>query len=367
MRQPQPISLKQLAYSLCRLASLLILLICVASCTGPTPSPDHTGGKAVNLNGAGATFPYPLYSKWIAEFAKVNPQVRINYQSIGSGGGIQQLKNGTVDFGASDAPLSDKEMQEMPALVIHIPAVAGAVVVAYNLPGIEQGLRLSPEALAGIYLGEINRWNDKKIADLNPQIKLPDLAIAVVHRSDGSGTSYIFTHYLAAVSKPWADKVGAGKAVNWPAGIGGKGNEGVTGAVKQTPGSIGYLELAYARQNKLTFAAIKNQAGSFIEPNLTSTTAAAKGAVKTMEKDVRISIVNSPAKDAYPISGFTYLLVYQNQKDAQKSEALVKFLDWAIHDGQKFAEALLYAPLPPEVVKIDEQALKRINAQKKKP
>lgn len=319
----------------------------------------------MTLNGAGATFPFPLYSKWFAEYAKANPNVRINYQSIGSGGGIQQLRNRTVDFGASDAPLSDEEMGQMPGEVAHIPTVAGAVVVAYNLSGVTKGLRLSPDVLAGIFLGRIERWNARAIASLNPGSRLPNLPVVVVHRSDGSGTTSIFTHYLAAVSPKWADRVGAGKAVDWPTGIGGKGNEGVTGLVKQTPGAVGYLELAYAVQNELPYASIRNRAGQFVAPTVASTTAAAAGAADKMKKDVRVSIANSPVKDAYPIAGFTYILLYKDQPDPAKGKALTQFLVWAIHDGQGFAEPLLYAPLPAEVVEIDMEALRRLRSEGK--
>lgn len=338
------------------------LIMFLAGCAGgPRVAPGGEGaGGVLTLTGAGATFPYPLYSKWFAEYAKKYPQVRINYQSIGSGGGIQQLKAGTVDFGASDAPLSEEEMRQMPAPVIHIPTVAGAVAVAYNLPELKQPLRLSGEALAGIYLGEITRWNDPKLTALNPGANLPGLPIAVVHRSDGSGTTYIFTHYLAAVSKRWAGRAGAGKAVDWPAGIGGKGNEGVTGVVKQTPGAIGYLELAYAVQNRLAYAQLRNQAGRFKAPDINTTTAAATGAVAQMQQDIRVSIVNAPGQDAYPIAGFTYLLVYQQQRDKAKGMALAQFLDWAIHAGQQFAAPLYYAPLPAEVVTLNEAALKAV-------
>jgi len=312
-----------------------------------------------SLTGAGATFPYPLYSKWFDVYGKATG-VRINYQSIGSGGGIQQLKAGTVDFGASDAPLSDEEAKSMSGQVVHVPTVAGAVVVAYTLPGVSKGLRLTPDVVAGIYLGHIKRWNDKRIASLNPGVNLPNLAVAVVHRSDGSGTTYIFTSYLAAVNRAWAVRVGAGKSVDWPIGLGGKGNEGVAGLVKQTPGGIGYVELAYATQNRLPYANIRNRAGRFVEPTLASTTSAAAGAVKAMQKDVRVSIVNASGEDAYPIAGFTYILVYRSQRDQAKGRAMAEFLWWAIHDGQKYAPALLYAPLPEEVMKINERAIKSI-------
>jgi len=283
-------------------AGLLGVLVLASSC----------GQKAVSLNGAGATFPFPLYSKWFDEYGKSNPDVQINYQSIGSGGGIKQLREGTVDFGASDAPLSDEEVKAMPAPVVHLPMVAGAVALAYNLPDVPTGLKLSSEVVAGIFLGEIKKWNDKQIAALNPEVKLPARDITVAHRSDGSGTTYIFTHYLAAVSKTWATKVGAGKSVSWPAGIGGKGNEGVAGVLTKTPGSIGYVELAYADQNGLTVAALKNRAGAFVMPGIDSTTAAAAAAVEAMKKDVRVSIVDSSGGDAYPISGFTYILLYKD-------------------------------------------------------
>jgi phosphate transport system substrate-binding protein len=251
-------------------------------------------------------------------------------------------------------------MKEMPGKVLHLPMVAGAVVIAYNLPGVRKGLKLSGDVVAGIFLGNIKRWNDKRIVALNPGVKLPNLPVAVVHRSDGSGTSYIFTSYLSAVSKDWASKVGAGKSVDWPAGLGGKGNDGVAGIVKQTPGGIGYVELAYAAQNKLPYAHVRNRAGKFVEPTIASTTAAAAGSVKAMRKDVRVSIVNAAGENAYPIAGFTYLLVYQNQKEADAGRALADFLRWAIHDGQKYASPLLYAPLPAEVVAIDEGRIKSI-------
>ena len=338
-------------------SAVLGVAVVVAGCA---KGPGGPASGVVTLTGAGATFPFPLYSKWFDEYSKVNPQVRINYQSIGSGGGIQQLKAGTVDFGASDAPLSDEEQKAMPAPVVHIPTVAGAVVLAYNLPGLRKPLRLSPDVIAGIYLGEIERWNHQRIAAINPGVRLPNTAIAVAHRSDGSGTTYIFTRYLAAISRPWDDRVGAGKSVNWPIGVGGKGNEGVTGLVKQTPGGIGYVELAYAAQSKLPYATVRNAAGNFVEPSIASTTAAAAGAVAAMAKDVRASIANSNAADAYPIAGFTYILIYRDQKDAAKGEALAKFLGWAIRDGQRFAADLLYAPLPKDVVAIDEAALRTL-------
>jgi len=339
---------------------ILAAAVLAAGCGGGKGG--KPSGGVITLTGAGATFPYPLYSKWFDEYGKVSPQVRINYQSIGSGGGIQQLKAGTVDFGASDAPLSGEEQKAMPGQVRQIPTVAGAVAVAYNLPGVKRRLRLDGETLTAIYLGEIKQWNDPRITKLNPGAKLPKLAVAVAHRSDGSGTSYIFTNYLAAVSKTWRDRVGAGKSVNWPVGIGGKGNEGVAGVIKQTPGAIGYVELAYAVQNKLAYAQIRNSAGKFVTPTIASTTAAAQGAVWDMMRvaeatDLRRSFVNSPEKDAYPIAGFTYLLVYRNQTDQAKGKALAQFLHWAIHDGQRFAAPLLYAPLPVGAVEENNRAI----------
>ena len=314
---------------------------------------------AVDLSGAGATFPYPIYSKWFDVYGQ-NTGVHINYQSIGSGGGIKAMQEQTVNFGASDAPLSDAELKAMPAPVVQFPTVAGSVAVAYNLPGVAKGLHLDAEMMAGIYLGEITKWNDSRIAALNPSVKLPDLAITTAHRSDGSGTTYIFTHYMAAISKTWATKVGSGKSVNWPVGVGGKGNDGVAGVVKQTPGAIGYVELAYALENKISYAYLRNKAGRFIEPTIASTTAAAAGSLGAMKKDIRVSIVNASNKDAYPIAGFTYILLYKEQTDAVKGKAVVDFFWWAIHDGQKYAEPLVYAPLPFTVATLDENILKTI-------
>jgi len=346
------------------LVALIALASVAAGCARPAGKPQGPqGASAVSLNGAGASFPYPLYSKWFSDYAKANPGVQISYQSIGSGGGIQQLKARTVDFGASDAPLSDKEAKSMPAPVVHIPTVAGAVAVAYNVPELKQPLKLDGPALAGIYAGEITRWEDPKLAALNPTEKLPDTAITVVHRSDGSGTSYLFASYLAAVSTGWASKVGAGKSVKWPAGIGAKGNEGVTGVVKQTPGAIGYVELAYATQNHLSVAVLKDGAGAFVAPTVSSTTAAAAGAAAAVQKDVRASLINSPAAGAYPIAGFTYLLVYREQSDRKKAEALARFLLWAMTEGQQQAAPLLYAPLPPAVVKMNEAAIHGLTSQ----
>ena len=312
------------------------------------------------INGAGATFPYPLYSKWFAEYAKVDPSVKFNYQSIGSGGGIKQITAQTVDFGASDKFLSDAELKAAPGKLLHIPTVMGAVVVTYNVPGVGKGLKLSSEDVADIYLGKITKWNDPKIANDNPKVKLPNQPIIVVHRSDGSGTTSIFTDYLSSVSPEWAGKVGKGASVKWPIGLGGKGNEGVAGQVKTTQYTIGYVELAYAFENKLPFATLKNKSGNFVEPSIKSTSAAAAGAAKSMPADYRISLVNQPGKDAYPIVGFTWLLVYQDQKDKVIGKKLVEFLNWELKHGQKMADKILYAPLPANVAKMVEKTVKSI-------
>jgi len=315
----------------------------------------------VTLTGAGATFPYPIYSKWF-DMYRESTGVQINYQSIGSGGGIQQLKAGTVDFGASDAPLNDDKLKEMPHPVVHIPMVAGAVVLAYNLPEIQQPLQLTPAALAGIFLGTVKTWNDPAIAAANPGVKLPATAVLAVHRSDGSGTSNIFTSYLSAVSPAWKTKVGANTSVAWPSGVGAKGNEGVTGQVKQTPGSIGYVELAYAKQNSLTVAKLQNSSGAFIEPSLASTTAAIEASAQALAADVRASTVNAAGPDAYPIAALTFILVYQDQTDEAKAKALADFLTWAIHQGQDQVEALQYARLPAPIIQVDEQEIARLTA-----
>jgi len=310
---------------------------------------------ALLINGAGATFPFPLYSKWFAEYNKLHPDLRFNYQSIGSGGGVKQITEKTVDFGASDAPMSDAEMQRA-AGVVHVPTVLGAVAVVYN--GAPAGVKLTPETLADIFLGKITRWNDPKLQAIAGQPKLPDAAITVCHRSDGSGTTAVFTDYLGKISPAWKTSVGVGKAVKWPVGLGGKGNEGVTGSVKSTPGSIGYVELAYANQNKLTMAALENADKQFVTPSIESTSAAAAGV--EMPADFRVSITNARGKGVYPIASFTYVLIYKDQADAAKGKAIGNFLWWAIHDGQKLAGPLDYAPLPKPVVAKVEQALRGI-------
>ncbi len=341
---------KRLRKTICVLS---VLLMCVTS-----------AAIATDLVGVGATFPYPIYSKWFDTYHRITGTA-INYQSLGSGAGIQQLKARTADFGASDAPLSNAELKTMPGAVVHIPTVAGSVVLTYNVAGIGNGLRLTPEIVSGIYLGKINNWNDRAIKAINPRMRFPNKAIVVVHRADGSGTSYIFTNYLSSINGQWKRSVGAGKSVNWPVGLGGKGNEGVTAIVKQTPGAIGYVELAYTVQNHLPAAVLRNRSGQFVKASIESTVAAASDAVAAMKKDVRTVIVNSGGKDAYLIAGFTYILVYRNQTDMAKARTLCRFLNWAIHDGQKMAKSLLYAPLPQKMVKIDEAALRSIKVNGK--
>ena len=319
-------------------------------------------GSSVSLHGAGATFPNPLYQKWLSEYEKVQPGVRIDYQSIGSGGGIKQLKEQTVDFGASDAPMKDEDLKSAPGEILHIPTVLGAVVITYNLAGVNQPLRFSADVIADIFLGKVTKWNDPKIAADNPGINLPANDITVVHRSDGSGTSAVFTDYLSKVSPEWKEKVGSGTSPSWPIGIGGKGNEGVTGQVKNTPNTIGYVELAYAVQNKLPVAHIKNSSGSFVEPSIDSVTAAAAASAAETPEDLRVSITNATGAQAYPIASYTYILVYKDQKDAAKGKALVDFLWWGIHDGENFAKDLQYAPLPDDIVKRAEAKINAITS-----
>ena len=337
---------------------LLAALIAAGGCSGKS---GGGGGQAVTLTGAGATFPYPLYSKWF-ELYRQKTGVQINYQSIGSGGGIQQVKAGTVDFGASDAPLDDAKLAEMPRPVIHFPTAAGAVVLAYNLPEVKDTVKLTPAAVAGIFMGKITKWNDAAIASANKGVKLPASAILPVHRSDGSGTTNIFVTYLSAVSPEWKSAVGTGTSVSWPAGVGGKGNEGVAGNIRQAPGSIGYVELAYAQQNNFTVASVQNASGAFMAPSLASTTAAVRGAAAALAQDVRTPIVNSPAPDAYPIAGLTYLLVYQDSPDEAKGKALAQFIEWANTEGQQAMEALSYARLPQEVLNVNQANLAKLTA-----
>ena len=315
--------------------------------------------QTIQLNGAGATFPYPIYSKWFSEYNKIHPNIQINYQSIGSGGGIRQITEHTVDFGASDGPMTPEQLKAAPG-IMHFPTVMGADVPVYNIPGVNATLKFTGPLLAEIFMGKITKWNDRAIQSLNPGIKLPDTDIAVVHRSDGSGTTYIFTDYLSKVSPEWKSKVGVSTSVKWPVGVGGKGNEGVAGQVKQQPGSIGYVELIYAIQNKIDYGQVQNKSGRFLLASLEGVTAAAAGAAKAMPKDFRVSITNAPGPNAYPISSFTWLLVYENQTDKTKGKILTDFLHWMVKDGQKYCADLGYAPLPKEVVALEEAAMNRI-------
>jgi phosphate transport system substrate-binding protein len=330
---------------------------------GSAPAQAASSGGGADLTGAGATFPNPIYAKWFYDYAQ-QTDVKINYQSIGSGGGIRQLAEGTVDFGASDAPMSDAEMAAAKGKVLHFPTVIGAVAVTYNLEGVSTALKFTPDVLADVFLGRITRWNDPRIAAVNTGVTLPAEDILVVHRSDGSGTSYIFTDYLSHVSDGWRNGPGTGKDVAWPVGLGGKGNEGVTGQVKQTPGSIGYVELAYANQNQLPVAEIRNQAGNFVKASLEGATAAAAGVASSLpaDTDFRVSIVNAPGADAYPISSFTWLLVYQQMDDAGRTKKLTDFIRWALTEGERSAAALDYAPLPANMVQLELKQLESVQS-----
>ncbi len=318
-----------------------------------TPSP-------LLINGAGATFPYPIYSKWFDEYHKLHPDIQINYQSIGSGGGIRQLKAGTVDFGASDMPLNDQLLGTFKFEIIHFPTVLGAVVPTYNIPGVNGELNFTSEALAGIYLGKITKWNDPALTGPNPGVNLPGNDIVVVHRAEGSGTTYVWVDYLSKVSEEWKTKVGKNASVNWPVGLGGKGNEGVAGLVKQEPNSIGYVELIYSIQNKMTYGRVRNSSGHFIKADLASVTAAAAGVAGQMQKDVRVSITDAPGRNAYPISSFTYLLIPVHIADAMKRRVITDFLKWMLGNGQTMVESLDYARLPKAVVAIETKSLPRI-------
>jgi phosphate transport system substrate-binding protein len=312
------------------------------------------------IDGAGATFPFPIYSKWFSEYNKLHPEVQINYQSIGSGGGIRQLTNQTVFFGATDGPMTADQLMAAPGKVLHFPTVLGGVVPIYNIPDVTAELKFTGPVLADIIRGKITKWNDPQIAASNPGVSLPGTDITVVHRSDGSGTTYIFVDYLSKVSETFKRTVGVATSVNWPVGLGGKGNEGVAGLVKQTPGSIGYVELIYAIQNKISYGSVQNMAGEFARSSLESVTAAAGAAEKAMPPDFRVSITNAPGAGVYPISSFTWLLLYENPKDKAKAKVMVDFVKWALTDGQKFAKDLGYAPLPEGVVKLEMEALKKI-------
>src|SRR5256885_17110447 len=316
--------------------------------------------QKVRINGAGATFPYPIYSKWFSEYNKLHPNVEINYQSIGSGGGIRQLTAGTVFFGASDGPMTNDQIFAAGSRIIHLPTVLGGVVPVYEIPGVSAEIRFPGKVLADIYLGKITKWNDPAIKNVNPGLNLPNADITVVHRSDGSGTSYIWCDYFSKVSPDYKKMVGVATSVNWPAGVGAKGNEGVAGLVKQTPGSIGYVELIYAVQNKISYGAVQNLAGEYVRASAETVSNAASAAAKAMPKDFRVSITNAPGKNVYPISSFTWLLLQESPRDVQRSKMMVDFIRWALTDGQKFAPELGYAPLPKEVVALELEALKRV-------
>ena len=340
-----------------RIASLLLLAVLVLAGAGWADS-------ALSLNGAGATFPFPMYSKWFDEYHKKNANLQINYQSIGSGGGIKQVTEGTVDFGATDGPMNDDQLKAFQDKhgfgILHFPTVMGAVVPTYNISGVDATLNFTPEALAGIFLGKITKWNDPAITDANKGVKLPGEDIVVVHRADGSGTTYCWTDYLSKVSEEWKNKVGKGTSVNWPVGLGGKGNEGVTGTVKNTPNSIGYVELIYAESNKIPYGSVKNSAGAFVKASLAAVSAAAAGAAKDMPDDFRVSITNAPGKTSYPISTFTWLLIPEKFSDAAKRDAIKGFLKWALDEGQNYAEALSYSRLPKEVVAKETKAIAKV-------
>jgi phosphate transport system substrate-binding protein len=316
-------------------------------------------GAQTTINGAGATFPNPMYSKWFSEYHKAHPDIQINYQPIGSGGGIRQVLAGTVDFGATDGPMSDEQLSQAKSKILHVPTVLGANVPAYNIPGVTAELKFTPEMLAGIFLGKISSWNDPAIAAANPGVSLPNQPIIVIHRSDGSGTTYIWTDYLSKVSPEWQGQVGKGVSVRWPVGLGGKGNEGVAGLIRQMQGSIGYIELIYAIENKITYGSVKNAAGVFVKASLASVTAAA-ASVKSMPADFRISITNAPGKDAYPISSFTWLLIPEQSKDPVKGKILADFLNWMVSDGQKMTAELAYAPLPESVAAKVRDEIKQV-------
>jgi len=330
---------------------IVLLLVCVLLAM---PVVGQT-----TLNGAGATFPAPMYSKWFSEYHKIHADVQVNYQPIGSGGGIRQVTSGTVDFGASDMPMTDKQLQDSKVKILNIPTVLGAVVPAYNIPGVSVEVKFTPEALAGIFLGKISKWNDKALTAANPGINFPDKDIIVVHRSDGSGTSFIWTDYLSKVSADWKNQVGADTSVKWPIGMGGKGNEGVSGLIRQLSGSIGYVELIYAVQNNIPYGSVRNSSGAFEKASLDGVTAAAASAPK-MPADFRVSITNAPGKDAYPISSFTWLLIPAQSKDAAKGKILADFLNWMVTDGQKMTSALSYASLPDNVVAKVKEAIKQV-------
>lgn len=345
-------------------------LAIVAGCSGGSapPAAESAGGAARaggggTINGAGATFPYPIYSKWFSEYNKLHPDVEINYQSLGSGAGIRQLSSRTVFFGASDQPMKDEQLQAAPGKILHFPTVLGAVVPIYNLPEVSQQLKFTGPLIADIVLGKVKKWNDPAIVKLNPGVKLPATDLTLVHRSEGSGTTFIFADYLGKVSDEFKKTVGVDASLKWPVGVGGKGNEGVSGLVRQTPGSLGYVELVYALQNKIPVGSVQNSAGTFVVPSVASVTAAAAGAAANMPPDFRVSITNAPGADAYPIASFTWLLLYEDPQDKAQAAIMKEFMRWALTDGQKMAPELGYASLPPQVVEMEIKALEQLKVQ----
>ena len=338
----------------------VLAFFCVSCADSERTQAEAPPADQVLINGAGATFPYPIYSKWFNEYHRKFPQIQINYQSIGSGGGIRQVTEGTVDFGATDGPMTDEQLKQARTKILHFPTVLGAVVPAYNVPGVTQEIDFTPEALAGIFLGKITKWYDPVLKNANAEVNLPDKNIVVIHRSDGSGTTYVWVDYLSKVSPEWKSKVGVNTSVNWPVGLGGKGNEGVAGLIKQTPNSMGYVELIYAIQNKMPYGKVRNSAGTPVKADLASVTAAAAGAVETMPSDFRVSITNAAGKDAYPVSSFTWLLIPSKIQDQAKKKVLKEFLQWMLTDGQNMVEALSYARLPKEVVAMEQKAIPEI-------
>ena len=346
------------------LAAVALTVACGGGGSGPVrPPSEGTLSGTVQINGAGATFPYPVYSKWFSEYNTLHPTVQINYQSIGSGGGIRQVLERTVFFGASDQPMSDDMLAKAADAILHFPTVLGAVVPIYNIEGLSTQIKFTGPILADIFLGKITRWNDPALARINPGVPLPSSSITVVHRSDGSGTTFVWADYLSKISPEWKDKVGANSSLNWPIGVGGKGNEGVAGLVRQSPGSLGYVELVYALQNKIGYGAVQNQAGEFINPDIKSVTAAAAGAMPTMPRDFRVSITNSPGSGAYPVSSFTWILLYENPQNKRYAQVMNDFMKWALSKGQPMAETLGYAPLPDALIEMELEQLNRIKVQ----
>ena len=346
------------------LTAVALSAACGGSTSGPVRPPSEASSSGtIKINGAGATFPLPIYSKWFSEYNKLHSNVEINYQSIGSGGGIRQLLERTVFFGASDQPMSDEMLAKAPGTVLHFPTVLGAVVPIYNIEGLSTQIKFTGPVLADIFLGKITKWNDPAIAKINSGTSLPSSDITVVHRSDGSGTTFVWADYLSKISPEWKQKVGSNSSLNWPVGVGGKGNEGVAGLVRQSPASIGYVELVYALQNKISYGAVQNQGGEFINPDISSVTAAAAGAMPTMPKDFRVSITNSPGQGAYPISSFTWILLYENPDDKNQAGVMNDFMKWALSSGQPMAEVLGYARLPDALISLELEQLNRIRVQ----